>query len=107
MHWYVFCKISWVCNSLYYVLLHKQLALDNKLLLILTACHESCADSCSGSSPKDCEKCKEGWDMTDEDGCKGICRKVYLARLCSSMYAQELCSCPFLTDSKSEEKVKV
>lgn len=35
-----------------------------------TACHESCADSCSGGSPKDCEKCKEGWDMTDEDGCK-------------------------------------
>ena len=50
-----------------------QLALDNKLLLILIACHESCADSCSGGSPKDCEKCKEGWDMTDEDGCKGIC----------------------------------
>ncbi|KAJ7379377.1 Cysteine-rich with EGF-like domain protein 2 [Desmophyllum pertusum] len=35
-----------------------------------TACHESCADGCSGSSEKDCEKCKEGWDMTDEDGCK-------------------------------------
>ena len=45
--------------------------------------------------------------MTDEDGCKGIYLKVNLARLCSSMYARELCSCPFLTDSKSEGKVKV
>ncbi|XP_073229092.1 cysteine-rich with EGF-like domain protein 2 isoform X1 [Porites lutea] len=35
-----------------------------------TACHESCAESCSGSSPKDCEKCKEGWDMTEDEGCK-------------------------------------
>ena len=41
-------------------------------ILFVSACHESCAESCTGSSPKDCEKCKEGWDMTEEDGCKGI-----------------------------------
>ncbi|XP_020606772.1 cysteine-rich with EGF-like domain protein 2-A [Orbicella faveolata] len=35
-----------------------------------TACHKSCADGCSGGSQKDCEKCKAGWEMTDEDGCK-------------------------------------
>ena len=42
------------------------------MLFISLACHESCADSCAGGSPKDCEKCKEGWEMTEEDGCKGI-----------------------------------
>ena len=46
------------------------------MLFILLACHESCADSCTGGSPKDCEKCKEGWEITEEDGCKGISIKI-------------------------------
>lgn len=73
MYWYVFCKLFWVCNFLCYVLLCKQLVFDNKLLFILIVCYEFCVDSCFGGLFKDCEKCKEGWDMIDEDGCKGIC----------------------------------
>ena len=38
---------------------------------ILTACHEACQGGCTGSSPKDCELCKEGWEQSDEEGCKG------------------------------------
>ncbi|XP_068689852.1 cysteine-rich with EGF-like domain protein 2 [Montipora foliosa] len=43
---------------------------DQDSKLKCTACHESCADSCTGASPKDCEKCKSGWEMTDEEGCQ-------------------------------------
>ena len=72
------------------------------MLFISLACHESCADSCAGGSPKDCEKCKEGWEMTEEDGCKGISTYVlapvtFVVTECfSSNFLVIACSCQVL-----------
>lgn len=45
---------------------------DDDSKLTCKACHQSCDDSCSGATPKDCEKCKKGWQMIDDEGCQDI-----------------------------------
>ena len=65
------------------------------MVLSISACHESCAETCSGSSPRDCEKCKEGWDMTEDEGCKGTCMNLIrcLMEIRSKNFQSPIYSC--------------
>ncbi|XP_006819471.2 cysteine-rich with EGF-like domain protein 2-B [Saccoglossus kowalevskii] len=42
----------------------------NKTHVICEKCHEACAHTCWGPSPKDCDECKEGWEESDDEGCQ-------------------------------------
>ncbi|XP_065829099.1 cysteine-rich with EGF-like domain protein 2 [Oscarella lobularis] len=37
-----------------------------------TKCHYSCALTCHGPGKLGCDKCKAGWNMTEEEGCQDI-----------------------------------
>jgi len=40
--------------------------------LLCSPCHKACASHCTGSGPKACAKCKDGYEMNTEHGCLDI-----------------------------------
>ncbi|XP_006016561.1 cysteine-rich with EGF-like domain protein 2 [Alligator sinensis] len=45
--------------------------LKNETHSVCTACHAACK-TCTGSTNKDCEACKEGWTMNEEAACVDV-----------------------------------
>ncbi|XP_052779223.1 cysteine-rich with EGF-like domain protein 2 isoform X1 [Mya arenaria] len=37
-----------------------------------TACHTSCKTTCWEAGPKGCDECKNGWKMSEENGCEDV-----------------------------------
>ena len=37
----------------------------------MSACDESCEDTCGGVGPKGCDDCGKGWTASEQDGCVG------------------------------------
>jgi len=40
--------------------------------LLCSPCHKACASHCTGSGPKACAKCKDGYEMNTEHGCMDV-----------------------------------
>ncbi len=38
---------------------------------MVAACDEACENSCWGAEAEGCDNCKEGWTLTEDNGCDG------------------------------------
>uniref|UniRef100_A0A8D0FUW5 Cysteine rich with EGF like domains 2 n=1 Tax=Strix occidentalis caurina TaxID=311401 RepID=A0A8D0FUW5_STROC len=77
--------------------------LRNETHSVCTACHTACK-TCTGSSNKDCQDCKEGWIKNEESACVGEYMNSY-CKTCASGYMKEDEKCTDIDECNLPEKV--